>query len=366
MSSPASKFAARVLTLLIVLMCAACSGLPWEQNGGLAVGSSAERDGIPMPPLSTTLYIDIPDSAEVLGRLQVIQSRSENTFASIAREYGLGYDELKIANPHVDPWLPGDGTRVYLPTMMVLPTANREGVVVNLPAMRLLHFQPSAITNSLQTIENYPIGIGREGWATPTGQFHITEKVTDPNWYPPESVRKEHAELGDPLPRIVPPGPDNPLGRYKMRLSDPEYLIHGTNKPSGVGMRVSHGCIRLYPENIAELFQNTATKTKVQIINQPVLVGWHQQNLYLEVHPLLAEDRRDLQVLAQEKITNALKNAPSTVKVNQALVASIVNEQRGMPFPITSSLADVEAYLTKARLSENILSTPAPPKTASR
>ena len=249
---------------------------------------------------------------------------------------------------------------------MVLPDTDRQGVVVNLPTMRLLHFQSSSSIGSLQTIENYPIGIGREGWATPIGQFHITQKVADPNWYPPESVRKEHAEMGDPLPRVVPPGPDNPLGRFKMRLSNPEYLIHGTNKPSGVGMRVSHGCIRLYPENIAELFQNAATKTKVRIINQPVLVGWHEQNLYLEVHPLLVEDQRDLQALANELITDALNNKALEINVNQELVTKIVNEQRGVPFPITSSVANIDGYLTKARLSENIVPSAAPAKTASR
>ena len=320
-------------------------------------GSGPSNGGQPHMPLSTALFIDIPASTEMLGGLQVINARGENTLASIARHYGLGYEELKIANPGVDPWLPGENTPVYLPTMTVIPDAPRDGIVVNLPSMRLLHFKQSAMDGRSLTIESYPIGIGREGWATPEGSFHITEKTRDPKWYPPASVRREHAEMGDPLPTVVPPGPDNPLGRFKMRLSSPEYLIHGTNKPSGVGMRVSHGCIRLYPEHIADLFDNVATHTKVSIVNQPVLAAWFQGELYLEVHPPLVEDTRNLNELANATLEQALAKDPGANSagyvLNQTTIAEIVREQRGIPIPVTGNNESTASFLATARKTLN-------------
>ncbi|MGR8948073.1 MAG: L,D-transpeptidase family protein [Gammaproteobacteria bacterium] len=357
----------RSLVVAAILMSIGCSQLPWQfEDGDTEALPGHLVNGNPLPPLSTSLFLDIPEHTEVLGGLQVIEAHRENTFSAIAREYGLGYDELKIANPGIDPWLPGDGTRIYLPTMMIIPDVERAGVVVNLPSLRLLHFQTSSVTESLVSIENYAIGIGREGWATPTGNFHITEKVRDPNWYPPASVKKEHAKMGDPLPDVVPPGPDNPLGRFKMRLSNPEYLIHGTNKPSGVGMRVSHGCIRLYPENIAELFENAPKNTKVQIVNQPVLAGWRNRQLFLEVHPQLVEDKRDIHQLAEQEIAKALQKSPAGVSVNQKLIDVIIAEKRGLPFPITSTAASVDSYLTSARTTVNIVPRIQGAKTASR
>ena len=334
-------------------------------------GPGHSNGGQPHMPLSTALFIDIPASTEMLGGLQVINARGENTFASIARHYGLGYQELKIANPTVDPWLPGENTPIYLPTLTVIPDAPRNGIVINLPSMRLLHFTQSAMNGGSLTIESYPIGIGREGWATPEGNFHITEKTRDPNWYPPASVKREHAEMGDPLPDVVPPGPDNPLGRFKMRLSSPEYLIHGTNKPSGVGMRVSHGCIRLYPEHIADLFDNVSTRAKVSIVNQPVLAAWFQGELYLEVHPPLVEDNRNLAELAHQALAHALARNPNAgtdnLALNEATVAEIIREQRGIPIPVTRHSGTTESFLANARKTLNqTQATPPAQETAAR
>ena len=349
----------------VAMFGTACTQLA-QLGDSVTSGANSQYQSQALTPLSTEVFIDIPASAEVLGALQVIKARRENTLALIAREYALGYEELKIVNPDVDPWLPGENTPVYLPTMTVLPDVRREGIVINLATMRLLHFKASAVNDYSLTIENYPIGIGREGWATPEGNFHITEKTRDPNWYPPASVRREHAEMGDPLPKIVPPGPDNPLGRFKMRLSSPEYLIHGTNKPSGVGMRVSHGCIRLYPEHIADLFETVAAKTKVRIVNQPVLAGWHADQLYLEVHPLLAEDKRDLAEIAAREIEKARQRAPRSVSINQTLVAEIIDQQLGIPVPITSDIADTSAFMATARLTENQVPVVAQQETVAR
>ena len=353
-----------------LLLSAGCAQLS-EIGNSFGKQYAADAAKTPLPPLSTNLFIDIPESVETLGALQMIQARPDNTLAAIAREFGLGYDEIKLANPSVDPWLPGENTRIYLPTFLIVPQAKREGIVINLPNMRLLHFNQSVRGDSSLVIASYPIGIGREGWATPQGRFHITEKTRDPNWYPPESVRKEHAEMGNPLPKIVPPGPENPLGRFKMRLSNPEYLIHGTNKPSGVGMRVSHGCIRLYPEHIADLFETVAEQTTVQIVNQPVLAGWYKQELYLEVHPLLTEDNRDLSELAEQQIAEALQRGSGNIKpgnanVDKKLVAEIVAEQRGIPIPITANIENTESFLATARLTQNMLPNVPAQKTAAR
>ena len=240
----------------------------------LFTGPVAGRGTAPNPqaprltPLETR-HFDLPSASEdVVGETQVIFARYENTFAAIARQYDLGYDELGLANPGVDRWLPGEGTPIYLPTETVLPDTPRVGIVINVPAMRLYYFEEDRASGAVR-VTSHPIGIGAEGWETPTGEAKVTQKARDPVWYVPASVRKEHASHGDALPRIVQPGPDNPLGKFALALSLPGYLIHGTNKPSGVGMRVSHGCIRLYPEDIAELFEQVPKGTIISGMPSP-------------------------------------------------------------------------------------------------
>jgi L,D-transpeptidase ErfK/SrfK len=182
------------------------------------------------------------------------------------------------------------------------------------------------------------------------------QKAKDPTWYVPASVRKEHAERGDPLPSIVPPGPDNPLGAYAMTLSLPGYLIHGTNKPAGVGMRSSHGCIRLYPEDIEALFGRVARGTAVRLVNQPVLAAWHDGQLYLEVHPPLAEETHDLVAEADAALNRALERAgaaAAAVVIDRAAIEKIVTEQRGMPLPVTKQSRSLEQYLATVRIVEN-------------
>jgi L,D-transpeptidase ErfK/SrfK len=204
-------------------------------------------------------------------------------------------------------------------------------------------------------VTTHPIGIGTEGWATPTGEATVTGKARDPVWYVPASIRKEHAERGDPLPSKVPPGPDNPLGKHVMTLSMPGYLIHGTNKPAGVGMRSSHGCVRLYPEDVEALFGRVSKGTRVRFVNQPVLAGWRDGTLYLEVHPALAEETRDLALDAQQAIAAALKRAGNVapVDVDPAAVQRIVAERRGIPFPVLRSGRTLDQYLAATRIVEN-------------
>ena len=222
-----------------------------------------QRDATPVVPLSQRPVADpiqanhfvlaSPDQS-VIGVPQIVFSRGEDTLSDLARAYGLGYDELIAANPGVDPWLPGEQTPVLLPTQYVLPDVPRKGVILNIASKRLFYF-PAVPEGQPQIVKSYPIGIGRVGWETPLGATTVIAKAKNPQWFVPASVRREHAEKGDPLPSVVPAGPDNPLGTRVLKLDMPGYLIHGTNQPYGVGMRVSHGCVRLYPENIELLYE---------------------------------------------------------------------------------------------------------------
>lgn len=285
----------RVLVMLTIGVLCGCSLLAPPQV--------SERDGERRRPVLPALNVE-PASPVVehtytladarhnaIGTVQVIEANEQDTFSDIARSYGLGYDELKYANPGVDPWLPGAGTRIVLPTRFVLPDAPREGVVLNIAAKRLFYFHPRE-AGELQKVTTYPIGIGREGWATPVGQSKVIAKATDPAWYVPASVRKEHREKGDPLPAVVGPGPDNPLGRHVLKLDMPGYLLHGTNQPYGVGMRVSHGCVRLYPEHIERLYSAVGIGVPVSLVNQPVLAGWQGEAFFIKAFPVLADDER--------------------------------------------------------------------------
>ena len=227
-----------------------------------------------------------PEGNDVVGALTTVTAREEDTLLDIARRHGLGYEDIVRANPDVDTWLPGEGTEVTLPTRYVLPPGPRSGVVLNLAEYRLYYY-PTPEEGKPAVVMTYPISIGRMDWETPLGRTTIISKVKNPSWYPPESIRAEHAADGDPLPRIVPAGPQNPLGDYAMRLGLPGYLIHGTNRPDGVGMRVTHGCIRMFPEDIDYLFGRVNVSTAVRIINEPVKIGWNADELVIEVHETL-------------------------------------------------------------------------------
>jgi L,D-transpeptidase ErfK/SrfK len=237
-------------------------------------------------PSRSDVYELPPDGSDVIGAISTMTASYEDTLVDIARRHGLGYQDIVRANPNVNVWLPGEGTEVLLPTRFVLPPGPREGLVLNLAEYRMYYF-PKPKDGEPAYVYAYPISIGRMDWETPLGRTRIVAMAENPSWYPPQSVRDEHAADGDPLPRIVPPGPENPLGTRAMRLGIPGYLIHGTNRPAGVGMRVSHGCIRMFPEDIEFLFQHIRVNTIVRIINAPVKIGWDGEVLVAEVHPLL-------------------------------------------------------------------------------
>ena len=222
---------------------------------------------------------------DIIGKPTMVESKAEETLLDIAYHHNFGHADISLANSDVDIWLPGEGEQIILPSQFILPSAPRQGIILNIPEMRLYYYPKDK-----KEVITHPIGIGREGWSTPYLATRIIEKKKAPNWYPPESIRQEHEEQGDPLPKIVKAGPDNPLGDYAMRLGIPSYLIHGTNRPHGVGMRVSHGCIRLYPKDIEELFKQVPIGTPVNIVNQPYKLGERHGVIYLEVHPFLEED----------------------------------------------------------------------------
>lgn len=235
-------------------------------------------------------YIVTPDAPDVVGELSLTTTVYEDTLSDLARAYSQGYNEMRLANPAVDPWIPGEGTEIVVPSLYVIPQAPRDGIVVNVPEMRLYYFSKPG-RDRAQRVMTFPISIGRQQWVTPKGRTTVVGKVKNPSWYPPASIRKEHAEMGDPLPTVVPPGPNNPLGTRALRLGLTGYLIHGTDKPYGIGMRVTHGCIRMYPQDAETIFDLTAVGTPVHIINQPYKVGMSHGRIYLEVHPHLDEDQ---------------------------------------------------------------------------
>ena len=258
---------------------------------GILIAASARAEIYELPP----------DGYDVIGALATITTREEDTLVDIARRHGLGYHDIVRANRGVNVWVPGEGTEVVLPTRFVLPPGPRQGIVLNLPEYRLYYY-PEPVDGEPAYVMTYPISIGRMDWDTPLGATRVVSKVRNPSWYTPQSVRDEHAADGRPLPRIVPPGPQNPLGKYAMRLGLPGYLIHGTNRPAGVGMRVTHGCIRMFPEDIEFLFPNVDVNTPVRIINEPIKLGWFGNELVMEVHPVLesAEPEVDAELIAAD------------------------------------------------------------------
>jgi L,D-transpeptidase ErfK/SrfK len=257
---------------------------------GRRIGSAVALAGLlsfaAVAPAQATEYTLPNKDAAVFGEDQSVVTVYEDTLYDLARKFSLGSEELIRVNPGIDPWLPGAGKKIIIPGRHILPPGPREGIVVNLPEHRLYYY-PKPKRGGPITVITYPVSIGKMDWRTPLGITHVIQKQKNPVWYPPESVRKEHAEAGDPLPARVPSGPDNPLGLFAMRLAagNGTYLIHGTNNPIAVGMAVTHGCIRMYPDDVAALFPLIAVGTSVRLINVPVKVAWVDGELLLEAHP---------------------------------------------------------------------------------
>jgi len=321
-----------------------------------------QREAEPMLPLeqrpvadpiaANHFVLESPDHS-VIGVPQVVFTRREDTLSDLARAYGLGFDELIAANPGVDPWLPGEQTPILLPTQYVLPNVPQRGVILNIASKRLFYF-PEMPEGQPQVVKTYPIGIGRVGWETPLGATIVTAKAKNPSWFVPASVRREHAEKGDPLPAVVQPGPNNPLGTRVLKLEMPGYLIHGTNQPYGVGMRVSHGCVRLYPENIELLYELVEIGEAVMIVNEPYLLGWRDGEMYFEGHTPLEDDTISsadrLEGLLQEQENMAGVPLRQADKDQLRAIASVANG-----VPVRVGLHDMDEVLARAILVHNIV-----------
>ncbi len=279
----------------------------------------------------------VPGGMDVIGEQKSLLTRYEDTFSELARRHDLGYEEMVRANPGVDPWLPGEGTSISLPLSFVLPQARRIGLVINIAEYRMYYFTSE---NDQLVVSTFPISIGRMDWSTPLGKSSIVAKATQPAWYPPASVRAEYAADGRHLANIVPPGPDNPLGEYAMRLSVPGYLIHGTNRPAGVGMQVTHGCIRMYPEDIEWLFPQVAVDTSVRIVNQPYKFGWLGDELFLEVHPAL-ERKESVQEQGMTTLMRQYVKATQeqNAEVDWQRVTEVFEEKLGIPVSVGTAVS---------------------------
>ncbi|EKM94241.1 MAG: L,D-transpeptidase family protein [Pseudomonas sp.] len=288
----------------------------------LAAGQSVALE-LPLPP----------EGEDVVGQIRVIKAKYEDTFAAIAETNDLGYSELVAANPGVDPWLPGEGTDIILPTRFILPPGPREGIVINIAEYRLYYYPAGG-----SVVHTYPLGIGREGWGSPVGSTRISAMTANPAWYPPKSIREEHAADGDPLPTVVPPGPDNPLGPYKMSLAIPGYLIHGSNKKFGIGMRVSHGCFRMLNNNVLELSRMVKVGTPVRIIDEPYKFGVSDGKVYLEAHAPLEDEEKKLTLMDKHAVVvNTLLKRDEqmrTLHLDWEMIRDIVAGEDGLPIEI--------------------------------
>ncbi len=284
-----------------------------------------ERHGLPTPGWN------------LVGENRSATVREEQTLPDIAREQGIGQEEILNANPGVDRWLPKVGGEVLVPGRRLLPEADRKGIVINLPEYRLYFYPKLAGRVDRREVITFPISVGRMDWKTPLGLTRIAAKQKNPSWMPPASIRAEHAFDGEVLPRVVPPGPDNPLGTYALRLAIAGYLIHGTDKEFGVGMRVTHGCMRLLPEHIEALYRFVPVGTPVRLMNQPIKLGWGPEGLYVEAHPPLEEDEAETGTLIAQTLDEARRRVADwpDLELDEVVLSTAIVEKSGLPVPIT-------------------------------
>lgn len=319
----------RLVMTLPLLLLSACQSLPpWHHTSN--------------PETVDKHQFSLVENQSVFGQVAEIAIEEGDSLPLIARYFGLGFDEITLANPDLDPWLPEQGHSVNLPLKFILPKASQQGVILNLAAKRLFYYP----ANKTNTVFTYPIGIGRKGWKTPTGKTTIIAKKAHPRWFVPKSILAEHLRKGDPLPKIVAAGPNNPLGEYALRLGIPGYLIHGTNKPYGVGMAISHGCVRLYPENISQLFNKMRTGIQVHIVNQPFLIGWNKKQLYIQVYPTthISKKQTRNQLAAFKKKLKRIEGN-SKQSINWPQVDTVIERHDGIPVAIFANSIEQETVL---------------------
>jgi L,D-transpeptidase ErfK/SrfK len=354
------KLSRTATVIVLCLAMAGCSIFGRNRAPPPAPPTPAPAPPAEPPPVANERF-ELAPGQDIVGVVQVVAASKDDTLTDIARRFNVGYEEILRANPGVDPWLPGEGREIIVPTQFILPDAPRTGLVINIAAMRIFYYPPAAKRGDGQVVLTHPIGIGKVGWRTPEGVTKIVRRQEDPIWRVPVSVRKEHHDNGEDLDAVIGPGPDNPLGKYAFYLQWPSYLIHGTNKPAGVGLRSSHGCIRLYPEDIAQFFALVPVGTQVRVVNQPFVFGWRDGQLYLQPHDVLEDDTRDWKHAQKKLLTRSLavrlqqQVQAHHEQVDWNLVSSLTLHPRGVPVPITETDASVEAVLAAAQRVQNVL-----------
>ena len=355
---------ARLAAAAAALVCLALYGCSlfgeWHRQAPSSALPPARPAPPPQPPPVANERFTLSPDQDVVGVVQVVTAGKEDTLTDIARRFNVGYEEILRANPKVDPWLPGEGREIIVPSQFILPDAPRTGLVINIPAMRIFYYPPVK-HGERPVVITHPIGIGKVGWRTPEGVTKIVRRQKDPTWRVPESVRKEHHENGEELEPVIGPGPDNPLGKYAFYLQWPSYLIHGTNKPAGVGLRSSHGCIRLYPEDIEQFFNMVPIGTEVRVVNQPFVFGWREDELYMQAYDVMEDDTRDWKNAQKKLLTTSLATRlQQQVKahheqVDWSLVSSLAHNPRGVPVPVTEPNSSLEQVLAAAPRVQNVL-----------
>ena len=349
--------------LLVLASCGALlPGCSLFNDGPKWGGKRAAKEAAVVPalpePIPTHRFV-IDASTDIVGVVQKTQATKEDTLTDIARRFNVGYEEIVRANPGVDPWLPGEGREIVIPSQFILPNAPREGIVINAAAMRLFYY-PKVKKGEPQVVHTYPIGIGKVGWKTPEGATKIVRRQKDPTWRPTPSIIKEHLEeRGEKLDKVIGPGPDNPLGRFAFYLGWPSYMIHGTNKPAGVGLRSSHGCIRLYPEDIAVLFEMAPIGTPVRVVNQPFVFGFKDGALHIQAFDVLEDDPRDWKKAQAKLLNKALAEsiqkelAKRKEKIDWEAVAQLSSDPRGIPVSVSGGPDKLENIVAGATLVQN-------------
>jgi len=294
--------------------------------------------GAPAPAAATQFAL--PAGAREIGAVETYVAAASDNLLDLARRYDLGYTQLIAANPGVDPWQPGAGRVIVIPSYYLLPDGPRHGIVVNLAEQRLFYFPPGG-----RSVETFPIGTAVHGLDSPLGVTRVVAKLAHPTWYPPASIRAERPDL----PPAIPPGPDDPLGDYVLALGWPGYLIHGTNKPDGIGRNVSHGCLHLYPEDMARLYREVPAGTPVRVVNQMVETQWLGDTLFLAVHPSKDDaDRIDSgeSVAPSGPLDLVARVAAASSRpddIDWTAVARAGRARTGIPIPVATAAAQAPA-----------------------
>lgn len=269
------------------------------------------------------------DQSNIIGMVKSIETKWGDTLPTVGRRHSMGGEEMEDANPGIDYWQPKVGTRLLIPSRFVLPNAPREGIVVNLAEMRLYYFHPD--TNKVTT---FPVAIGKAGWHTPLGETNIVRKRKNPTWVVPQSIQEDRRKNNMPVFKTMPPGPKNPLGDYAMNLGFKNIVIHGTPWPLGVGLRSSHGCLRMMPEHIEQLYHMVDVGTKVNLIYQPNKIGFDGRQVYLEIH----EDFHQELNQNKQPIAHQFKEASTVLNkqfnIDWKKVLDHVDNKSGYPLPV--------------------------------